>query len=114
MDTKVYNLVRELKDELNNNPKVIELERLEKELNDSFEVYTLSNKKDEALEHYISNKDLYGEDDSKTLESLKELKEAKERLNTHPLVVSYLKVYSEVRDLYNEIDDIIIKPYKRK
>lgn len=114
MDDKVYNLLNSLNEELRKNPKVIELEKLDKALNDSFEVYTLSNKKDLALEQYINNKDLYGENDPLTIKALEELRKAKEELNTFPLVVSYLKVYSEVRDLYNNINDIIINPYIRK
>ena len=86
MDEKVYNLASEINEELNKSQDVKLLNELDKKLDDSFEVYTLSNKKDEALERYISNKDLYGEDNEVTIESLKELQRAKEELNNHPLV----------------------------
>ena len=74
---------------------------------------TLSNKKDEALEKYISNKEMYGEESDVTKESLKVLKTAKEELNNHPLVKEYLEVYSRVRDLYLEIDNLLLDDFKR-
>ena len=80
MNEKIYSLSKSINEELNNKEEVKLLNKLEKELNDSYEVYVLSNKKDEALEKYISNKDLYGDDSDITKESLKELKTAKENL----------------------------------
>lgn len=112
MDDKVYFLAKSVNESLNNDPRVVKLNKLEKELNDSYEVYLLSNKKDEALEEYTRIKDLYLEDDPKVKESLLKLKKAKEELNNHPLVKEYLKVYSEVRDLYLEIDNILLSDYR--
>ena len=112
MDEKVYFLASELNDELRKDPRVIQLEELDKQLNDSFEVYNLSKQKDIALEEYVSNKDLYGEKHEITLNSLKKLQDAKVKLNTHPLVERYLKVYSEVRDLYLQINNILLDDFK--
>ena len=112
MDEKVYNLASEINEELNKSQDVKLLNELDKKLDDSFEVYTLSNKKDEALERYISNKDLYGEDNEVTIESLKELQRAKEELNNHPLVKEYLAVYSRVRDIYLQINNILLDEFK--
>lgn len=113
MEDKIYFLAKEINEELNNHPDVIFLNRLEKELNDSFEVYILSNKKDDALEKYISNKEAYGENSPEAEKSMKELSSTKEELNNHPLVKEYLSVYSRVRDLYLEIDHILLSDYKR-
>ena len=112
MEEKIYFLAKEINEELNKNQDVVLLNKLDKELNDSYEVYTLSNKKDEALEKYISNKDLYGEDDKRTVDSLKALQLAKEELNNHPIVKHYLEVYSRVRDLYLEINHLLLDEYK--
>ena len=111
MDEKVYNLASSLNEELNNNPLVKQLNELDKELNDNYEVFKLSNKKDEALEQYLFNKDHYGENHELTIKALKELSIAKEKLNTHPLVKKYLEVYSKVRDLYMQVNDIILSDY---
>lgn len=113
MDDKVYFLAKEINEELNKNPDVLLLNKLDKELNDSYEVYTLSNKKDEALEKYVSLKDLYGDDDERVKASRMELSKAKEELNNHPLVKEYLKVYSRVRDIYLEINNILLDDYRR-
>ena len=108
MNERVIALAESLNQELNSHPDVVLLKSKEKELNDSFEVYTLSKAKDEALEVYINNKELYGEDSSITLESLTKLKDAKEKLNNHPLVKEYLSNYNKVRDLYMDINDIVL------
>lgn len=112
MDEKIYNLCKSINEELNNDDRIILLNKLDKELNDSYEVYKLANKKDECLEKYISLKDLYGEDNKEVREALKELSAAKEALNNHPLVKEYLKVYSEVRDVYIQINNILLDDYK--
>ena len=112
MNEKIYSLSKSINEELNSKEEVKLLNKLEKELDDSYEVYVLSNKKDEALEKYISNKDLYGDDSDITKESLKELKTAKENLNNHPLVKQYLEVYSKVRDLYLQINNILLDDFK--
>ena len=111
MEDKIYFLAKEINEELTNHPDVILLNKLEKELNDSFEVYTLSNKKDDALEKYISNKEAYGENSPEAEKSMKELSSAKEELNNHPLVKQYLKAYADVRDLYLQINEVLFSNF---
>lgn len=113
MDEKIYNLASQLNDELNNDPRVIKLNELEKKLNDSFEVYTLSNKKDEALEEYNRLKEIYSDDNELTKKALLNAKEAKEKLNNFPLVKEYLAQYAIVRDLYLEIDNILFSDFRK-
>ena len=112
MDEKVYFLAKEINDELNKNEKVQLLNKLDKKLNESYDVYLLSEKKDKALEKYASIKDALGEDHIDTINARKELQAAKEELNNHPLVKEYLKVYSEIRDLYLQINNILLDDYK--
>jgi len=114
MDERIYNLAVNINEELNKNEDVLLLNEIEKKMNDSYEVYSLSNKKDEALEKYVSNKELYGEDHDITINSRNVLKKAKEDLQNHPLVKEYLEVYSRVRNLYLEIDDILLGEYKKE
>ena len=113
MDERIYSLAESLSTSLENEPDVILLNKLEKELNDSYEVYLLSNKKDECLENYTRLKDVYDENHPEVIKALKALKEAKENLNNHPLVKEYLEVYSRVRDLYMEVDHILFSDFKR-
>ena len=113
MDSKIYNLAKSLNDEINNDPRVIKLNELEKALNDSYEVYTLSNKKDEALEEYSRLKEIYPEDSEELKASLLKLKDAKEKLNNFPLVKEYLAQYALVRDLYLEVDNILFSEFRK-
>ena len=113
MDEKIYNLASQLNIELNNDPRVIKLNELEKKLNDSFEVYTLSNKKDEALEEYNRLKEIYSDDNELTKKALLNAKESKEKLNNFPLVKEYLAQYAIVRDLYLEIDNILFSDFRK-
>ena len=113
MDSKIYNLAKSLNEEINNDPRVFKLNELEKALNDSYEVYTLSNKKDEALEEYSRLKEIYPEDSEELKASLLKLKNAKEKLNNFPLVKEYLAQYALVRDLYLEVDNIIFSEFRK-
>ena len=108
MNERIISLATSLNEEINNHPKVKRLNELDKAINDSFDVYQLSKKKDEALEIYINNKKIYGEDNKLTLESLENLRKAKEALQEYPLVKEYLSVYSEVRNIYMKVNEIVL------
>lgn len=114
MNERIFDLSSRLNSALMNDPKVKELNKLEEELNNSYEVYLLSQKKDEALELYTKLKEIYPEHSKEVKDSLKKLKEAKENLSNHPLVKTYLSIYTEVRDLYMEVDDILFSDFKRR
>ena len=114
MNERIFDLASRLNKSLLDNPKVIELNKLEEELNNSYEVYLLSQKKDECLQIYTQMKDIYPDGHIEVINALKNLKEAKENLSNHPLVKSYLSIYNEVRDLYMEVDDILFSSFKRR
>ena len=113
MDEKIYFLAKSLNEELNKDPRVAKLNELEKALNDSYDVYVLCNKKDEALEEYSRLKEIYSEDSEELKASLLKLKDAKEKLSNFPLVKEYLSQYALVRDLYMEVDNILFSEYKK-
>ena len=114
MDEHIYSLSIKLQESLANCESSKRLNELEKELNDSFEVYTLSKKKDECLEKYTRLKDALGEKHEDTIKAIKELQKAKEELNNHPLVKEYLESYSKVRDTYLEVDNILFSDFRRE
>lgn len=114
MNSKIFDLANNLNYALNNDERVKRLNALEEELNNSYEVYLLSQKKDECLESYTKIKDAYPSNHIEVRNALLKLKEAKENLSNHPLVKSYLSIYNEVRDLYMEIDDILFSNFKRR
>ena len=113
MDEKIYSLAKELNELLNKDERVLRLNQLEKELDDSYEVYNLSLAKDRAIEEYSRIKELYGEDSQESKSTILLAKQAKEDLNSHPLVKEYLTVYSEVRNLYLSIDQILFSDLRK-
>ena len=110
----IYSLSYELKDLLTNDPRIIRLNELEKKLNESFEVYQLSQRKDECLETYTKLKEVYPDEHEDVVNALKNLVEAKKVLNSHPLVKEYLSIYNDVRDLYMEIDNVLFSDFKAR
>ena len=109
MANDIYNLASELKEMLDNDDRIIRLNTLEKELNNSEEVMALSYQKDVAVSTYSDALNHYAKDSEQIKKYQKEIHLKKEALDNHPLVRSYLKAYSEVRDLYFEINEILFK-----
>ena len=103
----IYSLSYELKDLLTNDSRIILLNELEKKMNDSEEVMALSYQKDVAVSEYSDALNHFLEDSEEVRNAQHNLRLKKEALDNHPLVREYLKAYSEVRDLYYELNDIL-------
>ena len=107
MVSNIYLLAGELKDLLDNDERIIRLNKLENELNDNEEVMALSYQKDLAVSAYSDALNHFANDSEEIKKYQHELFLKKEALDNHPLVKSYLKAYSEVRDLYFQINEIL-------
>ena len=103
----IYTLSNELNDLLKNDERILLLNKLEKEMNENEEVMTLAYQKDVAVSNYSDALNHYSKDSEEVKKAQKELHLKKEALDNHPLVRQYLNVYSKVRDLYFEINDIL-------
>ena len=114
MDASIYNLTLELKELMKNDERFIRLNELEKKMNDNEEVMRLSYLKDATNNEYNDALKYYSEDDEHVLKARLKLKEAKEKLDTHPVVKKYLEAYKEVRDLLLEVNDILFGDLKKK
>lgn len=101
---KIYALSYELKKAIDNDERVILLERLENEMNNSEEVMKLAYVKDMKADNYENALRFFKEDSDEVKLARQELYLAKKALDEHPLVKAYLKAYSEVRDLYFEVN----------
>ena len=104
MAKDIYTLAYELKDLLDNDPRIKDLLEKEEKMKNDEEVQFLVNRKDLVV--------MLCEDSLKTFSKLSEeeqkmLHKAKLDLDSHPLVRSYLDAYSVVRDLYFQINDIL-------
>ena len=107
MDKDIYTKAENLKELLEKDPRIIKLNELEKKMNENEEVMSLAYKKDMAAVHYSDTLNHFSEDSIEAQKALKELHEAKLNLDNHPVVKEYMKAYVEVRDLYNEINEIL-------
>ena len=103
----IYSLSYELKDLLDNDERIILLDNLEKKMNENEEVMALAYQKDLAISQYSDTLNHYAKDSEEVKKAHRELFLKKEALDKHPLVREYLAAYSEVRDLYYQINDIL-------
>ena len=107
MVSNIYLLAGELKDLLDNDERLIRLNKLENELNNNEEVMALSYQKDLAVSSYSDALNHFANNSEEMKKYQHELFLKKEALDNHPLVKNYLKAYSEVRDLYFQINEIL-------
>lgn len=114
MDENIYNLARELKEEIDKDPRFIKLNELEKKMSEDEEVMLLSYKKDVSNIRYNDMLKIYQEDDEEVLKARKELIERKDELDAHPLVKEYLSALNEVRRVLFEMNSIIFGGFKEE
>ena len=107
MVSNIYLLAGELKDLLDNDERLIRLNKLENELNNNEEVMALSYQKDLAVSAYSDALNHFANNSEEIKKYQHELFLKKEALDNHPLVKEYLRAYSEVRDLYFQINEIL-------
>ena len=107
MVSNIYLLAGELKDLLDNDERIIRLNKLENELNNNEEVMALSYQKDLAVSSYSDALNHFANNSPEIKKYQHDLFLKKEALDNHPLVKEYLKAYSEVRDLYFQINEIL-------
>lgn len=104
MDEILSNKSYQLKKAIQDDPRVITLNKLEKEMENNEEVMRLSYLKDVAIREYSDIPDILKEDKEN---ALKKVSIAKANLQNHPLVKQYLQAYKEVKELYGEISSIL-------
>ena len=114
MDEHIYDLVNKLKTVLDNDERIIALNKIENEMNKNEEVMLLSYQKDLASNEYSDLLKIYDENSDQVLASRKRLLAAKMRLESHPVVKEYMKAFSEVRLLLFEVNKILFDDYKEK
>lgn len=111
MSKDIYLEASNLKERINQDPRVLKLNKLEKELENNEEVMALAYQKDVLAASYSDTLNHYSKDSKEAEIALKKLHEAKLKLDNHPLVKEYLKAYQEVRELYGEINGILFSNF---
>ena len=112
MNEEIYQKAETLKEMLENDPRIIRLNKAEKRMDESEEVMALAYKKDMAAVKYSDTLNHFKEDSKEAQNALKELHQAKYNLDSHPLVKDYLNAFKEVRELYDEINKILFSSFK--
>ena len=107
MEKDVYQEAELLKEELDKDSRIIRLNELEKRMNEDETVMALAYKKDMAAVHYSDVLNHFSEDSEEAKKALQELHKAKLDLDNNPLVREYLAAYKEVRELYDQINEIL-------
>lgn len=107
MEEDIYYLSEELKKALVDHPDVKALNEAEKKMNEDKNVIMLSMKKENALNEYNDILRHFDKESEVAKKYQKDLYEAKKELESHPLVVDYLKKYQIVRLLYEQINNIL-------
>lgn len=104
MNNILFEKVNELKTSIENDNRVLLLNKIEKEVETNEEIMVLSYKKDMALTKYEDAVKYCGENSIEASNARKILADAKYNLDIHPLVQEYNKAYKEVRILYEQIN----------
>lgn len=107
MTEELLELVYKLKESISKDTRVIELEKIENQMNNSIDVIKLASKKEQTSDDYDFALSHFDKTSKEVEEAQKKLYEAKKELDLHPLVESYMNQYKIVRNLYSEINDIL-------
>ena len=100
-----------LKEEIESMPEVIELERLNKLLNEDEEVMRLCYKKDLCAAKFEDAMRHFGDNSEQTIKAQQELYQAKLELDKNELVKAYNKQLGIVREIYAKINKEIFDPF---
>ena len=107
MAKDIYEVAYELKDLLSQDERIKRLSVLETKMNSDNEVISLAYQKDVAVFKYSDALNHYPEDSIEVKQAHKEMYEKKLVLDNHPLVREYLNAYTEVRDLYIQMNGLL-------
>ena len=111
MNQKLAEKALELKEGINSLPEVIELERLNKLLNENEEVMKLCYCKDICATKYEDAVKYFGLESDEARGAQKALYQAKLELDSNELVKEYNAQYKLVRKIYDKINEEIFNPF---
>lgn len=104
---KVIELAYELKALLENDSRILNLNKDEESMKNDNKAMELAYKKDMAIDEYEFALSHFSKDSKEVEAANKKLHEAKLALDSNEIVAKYLKSYAEVRYLYMEINNIL-------
>ena len=111
MNQKLLEKSLKLKEEIASSPEVIELERLNKLLNEDEVVMKLCYKKDTCATKFEDSVRYFGDNSNEAKEAQKALYQAKLALDENELVKAYKEQYKKVQKIYDKINEEIFNPF---
>jgi cell fate (sporulation/competence/biofilm development) regulator YlbF (YheA/YmcA/DUF963 family) len=107
----IVQLAYDLKESLEQQPEVVELEQYNTQLNHHQNLLMMTDRFHALQEDYTRLWEIHGDDHPQLLEVQKQLHQQKIQIDAHPLVRDYLKAYGQVRTLYRFIQNEIFDPF---
>lgn len=114
MNIELINSLTKLKEAINNDPRLLKLNELDKRLNNDEEVMRLAYKKDMASVSYEDALKHFSKDSKEVRDAQKRLHEAKLELDNNELVKEYNLAYKEVRLMYEMINEELFAKFKTR
>lgn len=114
MNIELINSLTKLKEAINNDPRLLKLNELDKRLNNDEEVMRLAYKKDMASVSYEDALKHFSKDSDEVRDAQKRLHEAKLELDNNELVKEYNLAYKEVRLMYEMINEELFSKFKTR
>lgn len=114
MNASLLDLLARLKKNIENDPRVLLLNELDRKINNDEEVMKLAYQKDMALLSYEDSLKHFGEESKETKAAQKRLYEAKLSLDNNELVKQYNLAYKQVRIMYEIINEELFNDFKNK
>lgn len=114
MDENLLKLIFDLKDALKKETCIIELNKIEKIMENDDEIKVLSYKLDLATTAYSDALKIYDKESLKIKPYYDGIINANDALNKNEIIINYYKYYREVKNICNEINEILFKPFNEK
>lgn len=102
----------DLRDCMDEDPRVVSLRKAEEALASDPALLPLYQEKESARVKYLELRLSLGEDDPQTLEARNLLREKEIALNEVPSAAEYSRLFSEVRFLTKEVDELLFGPFR--
>lgn len=104
MDEELEELTFKLKEAINKDKRIKELNEAEEAMNNSIEVSRLVMIKEQKVDDYNFMCSHFKDDSEEVIKARQALSEAKKNLESHPLVRTYLEKFKLVRELNEQIN----------
>ncbi|MCX5775132.1 MAG: YlbF family regulator, partial [Firmicutes bacterium] len=111
MEKDVNELAYNLHEAIENDERVEQLKKAEKVMESDETVMRLSYAFDVAQTQYNDVLKIHSENSKEAGIAQKKLYESKKALDENPLVKKYMQAYSEVRNIYGQVQEMIFAPF---